>query len=154
LPVRRHVGRAVPGPRAHAEVLELPPVRGPRRRHYALESMTHAWRFRPVPRGHNTLAPARAAFRHWPSLRRTSPPPCAHAEAPVDHDGEAEPPLQVPEPINPPSPSLARPSNRANRRRPPLTPPVNSSLRSCPGQTSDPLLFPSTHLSPQAHVMA
>jgi hypothetical protein len=28
---------------------------------------------RPVPRGHNTLAPARAAFRHWPSAGRTSP---------------------------------------------------------------------------------
>jgi hypothetical protein len=67
-----------------------------------------------------------------------SPPPRAHDGVPVGHDGEAKPPLRATGPITPLPLSLARPSNRANRRRPPLAPPVNSLLRPRLRKTSDP----------------
>jgi hypothetical protein len=36
-------------------------------------------------------------------LRRTSPPPRAHARAPVGHEGEAKPPLRATRHIKPPA---------------------------------------------------
>jgi hypothetical protein len=79
---------AVPRLCAHVEAPEWPPVRGPRRRHCALAPVTHEWRLRPVPRGHDRLALARAAFRHWssalPHVATTSRPspsyrrPCSY----------------------------------------------------------------------------
>jgi hypothetical protein len=71
-----------------------------------------------VPRGRDTLTPARAAFRHWPSASPHVATARAHVDAPVGHDGEAEPPLQVPGPINPPS-SFPRAPEQLNQPPPP-----------------------------------
>jgi hypothetical protein len=65
-------------------------------------------------------------------LHCTSPPPRAHAGAPVGNEGEAKPPLCATGPINPLPLSLARPSNLATRRRLPLAPPVILLHRSRP----------------------
>jgi hypothetical protein len=48
---------------------------GPRRRHCASRSNDARRKPRPVPRGLCTLAGGRTAIRHWPPVRRTSPPP-------------------------------------------------------------------------------
>jgi hypothetical protein len=75
---RRHVGASYPGCAC------TPRRRSDRRsearaaRHYALAPVTHAWRRRLVPCGHGRLAPAGAAFRHWPS----APPHIATALRP------------------------------------------------------------------------
>jgi hypothetical protein len=97
-PVRRHVGRTIPGPRAHADAPENRVVRGPRRRHCALVAVTLAWRPRPVPPCHTAGAHSPAGEPPFPicrRLRRTSPPPRAHAGVPIGHDGEAELPLHA-----------------------------------------------------------
>jgi hypothetical protein len=93
---------AVPRLRAHAEVLERPPVRGPRRRHCALAPVSHAWRVRSVPRGHGRLAPACVAFRHWSSAplhvstaSRPSPSscrPCCYRATASAHPRAYKPP--------------------------------------------------------------
>jgi hypothetical protein len=124
------VSRGVPGPRAHTEAPENPAVRGPRRRHCALEAVTLAWRPRPVPRGRCALIGGRTAFPHWPSAPTHVATARAHAGVPVGHDGEAEPPLRAYK--TPPSFSLARPSHRAVRHRPPLAPPATLLLRLLP----------------------
>jgi hypothetical protein len=112
-----------------------------------LGPVTRAWRLRPVPRGHSTLAPARAAFRHWPSAGRTSPivsAPCRHHCSPRRCE---QPPRRAPGAIKLPSftPSRAR----AHRCRLPLASLVISLLRSRPRQTRDPQLFPTTRSSPK-----
>jgi hypothetical protein len=94
-----------------------------------LGPVTHAWMLRPVPRGHSTLAPARAAFRHWPSVGRTSPTASAPCRRHCRPRRCEQPPRRAPGAITPPLHSLARSSQ---------PPPVNSLLRSRPRQTSAP----------------
>jgi hypothetical protein len=143
---RRRVGASYPGC-----------VRPPRRRsdrqsearaarYYALAPVMHAWRLRPVPRSHDRLAPARAAFR------RMSPPPRAHPLAPVGHAATEKPPRHAPGHIKPPFPFPSR--ARANRRRPPLAPPVSSPSCLSPWPTRSSKLFPSPHVSFQSRLMA
>jgi hypothetical protein len=146
---------AVPRLRAHTEAPERPPVRGPRRHHCALAPVTHAWRLRPVPRGHGRIAPAHGAFHHWPlapphvsTASRPSPSscrPCCYQATASAHPRAYKTPLLL---------FLTRPSSSATRRRPPLAPPTTLLLLSPPLPTNDPKLLPSTHSSFHAHGMA
>jgi hypothetical protein len=127
VPCTRHVGLAVPGPRAHAD---------------APEDLAHS------PAGEPPSAIGRQSAARSHRLR-------THVSAPVDHEGRAKLPLRATDPIKLPlHVFLARPSNTATRRSPPLASPVILLLRSRPWPTDNPKLLPSTHLSSHTHVMA
>jgi hypothetical protein len=123
---------AVPGLRAHTEASENPAVRGPRRRHCAARAHDAHAKPRPVPRGLRALAGGRTAIRHWPPVRRTSPPPphpCLSSCRPRRYVATAS---TRPGAIKPPASFSSR--SRATRRRPPLAPLVTSLLRSRSGK--------------------
>jgi hypothetical protein len=95
-----------------------------------LGPMTRAGRPRPVTRDLHALAGGRTAIRHWPPLRRTSPPPprpCLSSCRPRRCLAIASTRLEA---INPPASFYSR--ARATRRHPPLASSVTLLLRSLP----------------------
>jgi hypothetical protein len=107
-----------------------PAVRGPRRRHYALEAVTLVWRPRRCHAAGAHSPAGEPPFLIGRRLRPTSPPLRAHAGVPVGQDGEVEPPLCAYK--TSPSFSLARAREHTVRRRPPLAPPTTLLLRLLP----------------------
>jgi hypothetical protein len=146
---------AVPRLCAHAEAPERPPVRGPRHHHCVLVPVSHAYRLRPVPRGHGRLAPARAAFCHWSSAplhvstaSRLSPsscrPYCYRATTSAHPRAYITPSAPFPHA----SEKLCHPPQSAIGAADDLAAPL------APLPTNDPKLLPSTHSSFHAHGMA